>query len=169
MSFLIPETGLVFWMFIAFGIVLLILYKYGFPIIVSMVEERKRFIDDALRNAKEANERLASVEKQSNEIIRSAHDEQTRILREVAITRDRLIKEAKERAESEGERMIAETRRIIRQEKEEALDEIRNEVAELSMLGAEKVLRKELDNDVAQSDYACKLLDEVLTEKGNKK
>ena len=55
MSLLLPDSGLLFWMFVAFGIVFVILAKYGFPIIIRMVEDRKVYIDQSLEVAREAN------------------------------------------------------------------------------------------------------------------
>ena len=80
MSFLVPEAGLLFWMLVAFGVVFFVLYKYAFPAITSMIDERKKFIDDALANAKEANEKLGTIQQQGDELLRKAQDEQSRIL-----------------------------------------------------------------------------------------
>ena len=169
MSLLLPEAGLVFWMLIAFGIVFFILRRYGFPAIVSMVDERKKFIDDALRDAKEANEKLAGIEQQSRAIMQQAQEEQTRILREAIATREQLMKEAREAAEKEGEKILAETRRVIQQEKEDALNDIRTQVAELSISIAEKIIRKELSDTDNQKVFIDKLLDEAKVTKDKKK
>ena len=61
MSLFVPDTGLIFWMLLSFGIVMLILAKYGFPVITKMVEERKQYIDRSLNAAHEANEQLANL------------------------------------------------------------------------------------------------------------
>lgn len=168
MSFLLPEAGLLFWMLLAFGIVFFVLYKYAFPAILSSIEKRKAFIEDALRNAHEANEKLANIEQQGEAIIKAAQEEQARILRDAAHTRDQLIKEARQKAESEGEKILAETRRILQQEKDEAMNEVRNQVAELSISIAEQVLRRELSGDEEQKAYTRELLDEVFAEKEEK-
>ena len=110
MSLLLPDAGLLFWMLLAFGIVFFILYKYGFPVITGMIDERKRFIDDSLRNAKEANEKLANIKQESEAILKAAYDEQTRILREAAQIREQIINEACVKAGDEGEKMLAEVR-----------------------------------------------------------
>lgn len=165
MSILLPDAGLLFWMLVAFGIVFFILAKYGFPAITSMIDERKRFIDDSLKNAKEANERLANIKAEGEAILNAAREEQTKILREVAATREQLIKEAREQAEAEGSKMLAETKRLIEQEKEDALLQIRNSVAELSLSIAEKILRNELSGDEAQQAYANKMIDEAVAQK----
>lgn len=165
MSFLVPETGLLFWMLLAFGVVFFVLYKYGFPVITSMIDERKRFIDDALQNAKEANEQLAGIQRRGDELLKSAHDEQARIIREAVAAREKLLAEAREKAQMESEKILQETRAVIRQEKEDALREIHAQVAELSLAIAEKVMRKELESDRQQQLYAKELADEAINEK----
>lgn len=165
MSFLVPETGLLFWMLLAFGVVFFVLYKYGFPVITSMIEERKRFIDDALQNAKKANEQLAGIQRRGDELLKSAHDEQARIIRDAVAAREKLLAEAREKAHMESEKILQETRAVIRQEKEDALREIRAQVAELSLAIAEKVMRKELESDRQQQLYAKELADEAINEK----
>lgn len=169
MSFLLPEAGLLFWMLIAFGVVFFILYKYGFPVITSMIDERKKFIDDALHNAKLANEKLAGIEEQSRQILEKANAEQVKILREAVVVRDNIIKDAKEKAEAESARIVATAREQIRQEKEEALREIRAQVAELSLSIAEKVIRKELSNGNVNDKYMNTLLDEAFADPKGKK
>lgn len=162
MSLLLPDAGLLFWMLLAFGIVFFILYKYGFPIITGMIEERKRFIDDSLRNAKEANEKLANIKQESEAILKAAYDEQTRILREAAQIREQIINEACAKAGDEGEKMLSEVRTLIQHEKENAVREIRAQVAELSISIAEKVIRKELSTDARQQEYTRRLVDEAV-------
>ncbi|MBQ4063807.1 MAG: F0F1 ATP synthase subunit B [Bacteroidaceae bacterium] len=169
MSILLPDFGLLFWMLVAFGIVFFILAKYGFPAITSMIDERKRFIDESLKSAREANERIANIKAEGEAILNAAREEQAKILREAAATREQLIKEAREKAEDEGNKMLQEAKRLIEQEKEEALCEIRNSVAELSLSIAEKILRKELSSDEAQQSYANKMVDEAVAQKADKK
>lgn len=169
MSILLPDFGLLFWMLVAFGIVFFILAKYGFPAITSMIDERKRFIDESLKSAREANERIANIKAEGEAILNAAREEQAKILREAAATREQLIKEAREKAENEGNKMLQEAKRLIEQEKEEALCEIRNSVAELSLSIAEKILRKELSSDEAQQSYANKMVDEAVAQKADKK
>ena len=80
MSLLLPESGLLFWMLLSFGIVFAVLAKYGFPIIIKMVEDRKVYIDQSLQVAKEANEQLARLKSEGEAIVLSANKEQGRIL-----------------------------------------------------------------------------------------
>ena len=168
MSFLLPEAGLLFWMLIAFSVVFFILYKYGFPVITSMIDERKKFIDDALHNAKLANEKLAGIEEQSRQILEKANAEQVKILREAVIARDNIIKEAQSKAETESAKIVATAREQIKLEKEDALREIRAQVAELSIAIAEKVIAKELDGDKENDAFMDALLDEAFDTQKNK-
>ena len=164
MSFLLPDAGLLFWMLVVFGIVFFILSRYGFPAIIDMVNERKKFIDESVQSAKEANEKLAAINAESQAILKSAHDEQARLLREAATMRDELIKEARERAEKEGEKMLAETRRVIEMEKEDAVREIHRQVAILSVEIAQKILRRELSDDVKQESVIEQLINETISQ-----
>ena len=97
MSLLVPDSGLLFWMLLSFGIVFFVLAKYGFPVIVKMVNERKEYIDRSLVVAKEANEQLANLKAEGETIMAKAHEEQARILNEAAATRDRISRKPKNR------------------------------------------------------------------------
>ena len=68
MDLLIPDSGLLFWMTLVFIIVFIILWKAGFPAIIKMVTERKAFIDESLKKAHEANEKLANIQKEGESI-----------------------------------------------------------------------------------------------------
>ena len=69
MDLLIPEGGLLFWMTLVFVIVFLILWKFGFPAIVKMIDERKAYIDESLRKAKEANDKLQNIQKEGEAML----------------------------------------------------------------------------------------------------
>ena len=64
MGLLTPDPGLLIWMLITFGVVFFILAKYGFPVVIKMVDERKAYIDNSLKAAREANEQLANVKQE---------------------------------------------------------------------------------------------------------
>ena len=156
-----PDLGLLFWMLVSFGIVFFVLAKFGFPIIVKMVDERKAFIDKSLEAAKAANERLAGIQEESERILKQTRDEEIRILKEAQETRSKIIGEAKEQAAVEAGKLIAEAKTAIQKEKEMAIRDIRNQVADLSLGIAEKVLRKNLDNSPAQQELVQKLIEEA--------
>ena len=165
MDLLIPSTGLLFWMSLTFLVVLFILWKFGFPVITSMVAERKAFIDDSLRQAREANERMANIQKESESILQEAREKQAQILKEAAETRDAIVEKAQDKAREEGARLINDAKAEIEQEKKAAIADIRKQVAELSVEIAEKVLRQNLKGDKAQMDLIDRMLNDVSSNK----
>ena len=163
MDLLVPSTGLLFWMTITFLVVLFVLWKWGFPVITSMVKERQAFIDDSLRKAHEANERLANIQKEGESILQEAREKQAQILKEAAETRDAIVEKAQEKARQEGARLLSDAKAEIEQEKKAAIADIRKQVATLSVEIAEKVLRENLKGDKAQMDLIDRMLDDVST------
>ena len=161
MALLLPESGLLFWMLLSFGIVVLILAKYGFPIIIKMVEDRKTYIDESLLIAKQTYEQMAVVKAQGEAIVDNARKEQVKIMNDAAQLRDQLIKDAKDKAGIEAVKLIEEARVQIQSEKEAAIRDIRRQVAELSVDIAEKVLRGQLDKKTEQMAMIDRLLDEI--------
>lgn len=161
-SILTPDLGLLVWMLLAFLVVFLVLAKYGFPAIIKMVEERKNYIDESLRKAHEASERLGNIQLEGESILQEARRKQAQVLKEAADTRDAIIAKAQEKAREEGNRLIAEAKAEIENEKQAAISDIRVQVAELSVKVAEKILRKELASDAGQMETIDRLLDEVV-------
>ena len=164
-SILTPDFGLFFWMLVAFLVVFFILAKFGFPVITNMVEERKSFIDESLRKAHEAQERLANIEKEGESILQEAREKQAQILKEAAETRDAIVEKAQDKARAEGARLLEDARVAIEQEKKAAIADIRAQVATLSVEIAEKVLKQNLKDDKSQMDLIDRMLDDVSTDK----
>lgn len=162
-SFFTPDFGLLFWMFITFLVVLVVVGKFGFPAIVKMVEERKAYIDESLNKAREANEKLANIQAESEQILKKAREQQAQILKEAMATRDNIVKDAQIKAQVEGQRILDEAKDLIRAEKENALKDIREQVADLSIQIAEKMLRKELKKSSEQTEMIDRLLNEIVT------
>jgi F-type H+-transporting ATPase subunit b len=152
-------------MTVVFLVVLFILWKYGFPVIVKMVDERKAFIDESLRKAHEANERLANIQKEGESILQEAREKQAQIMKEAAETRDAIVEKAQEKARSEGARLLDEAKAAIEQEKKAAIADIRQQVAALSVEIAEKVLKQNLKDDKSQMDLIDRMLDDVSANK----
>ena len=160
-AILTPDLGLLFWMLLAFAVVFFVLAKYGFPAITNMVEERKKYIDESLKKAHEASERLENIKQESEAILQEARAQQAQILKEAAETREAIVLKAQETAKSEGARLLSEARAEIEGEKQQAIRDIRAQVAELSVQVAEKVLKQKLSTDAAQMQMIDRLLDDV--------
>ena len=162
MDLLIPSTGLLFWMTITFLVVFFLLWRFGFPVITKMVNDRKAFIDDSLKKAHEANEKLANIQKEGESILQEARERQAQILKEAAETRDAIVEKAQEKARVEGARLLSEAKTEIETEKQNAIRDIRAQVAELSVQISEKILRQNLHSDKEQMDLINRLLDDAV-------
>ena len=163
MSLLTPEIGLLFWMIVAFGVVFFVLAKFGFPIITQMVDERKKYIDESLEAAREANEKLAKIQEESAAMLKQAQEKQSQILAEAMEMRKQLVEKAETEATAAGQKIISEARQQIQTEKEDAIRDIRRQVGELSVQVAEKVLRQTLSTDKEQMAMIDRMLDELET------
>ena len=160
-SILTPDPGLLLWMLAAFLVVFVVLAKFGFPVIIGMVEKRKNFIDESLRKAHEATTRLENIKQESESILQEARDKQVAILKEAVNTREAIVEDARVKAREESARIISDAKAEIESQKQAAITAIRQQVALLSVEVSEKVLRKKLDTDQAQMDYINLMLDEV--------
>ena len=164
MNLVTPDTGLLFWMVVIFGLVFLLLWKFGFPIITSMVEKRNRTIEKSLKDAKEVEAQMSAMVAEHAQMLEDARKEQAQILREAADTRSKLIADAKDQAREEAAKILADARAEIEAEKEAALRDVRKEVAVLSVSIAEKILRKELSEDKEQREYIDRMVEETVRE-----
>lgn len=160
-SILTPDLGLLFWMTLAFLVVLLFLAKYALPSIIGSVENRKQYIDDSLRKAHEASERLENVRKEGDALLQEAHEKQARILQDAGQARDAIVEKAQNQAREEGSRLLSEARLQIDSERKNAVREIRSQVAQLSVQIAEKLLREKLSDDTKQMELIDRLLDDI--------
>lgn len=164
-SILSPDLGLLFWMLIAFLVVFGLLAKFGFPVITSMVEERKKFIDESLTNARVTNEKLATLKAESEKILKEAHEQQATILREAKTTGDKIIADAQRKAHEEGAKILEDAKLQIQAERERALQDIRGVVSQLSIAISEKVMRQSIATTEAHENYINTLLDEIQPSK----
>ena len=164
MNLVTPDTGLLFWMVVIFGLVFFLLWKFGFPIITEMVEKRNATIEKSLKDAKAVEAQMSAMLEEHAQMLEDARKEQAQILREAADTRSKLIADAKEQAREEAAKILADARSEIAAEKEAALRDVRKEVAVLSVSIAEKILRKELADEGEQKEYIDRMVDETVRE-----
>ena len=161
MGLLQPESGLLFWMTLAFGVVFIVLARYGFPVIVKAIESRKEYIDTSLDAAREAERKCATLEARGREIIEQAEVRREEILRQTEAERKQLLAEAHQKAESEGARLLEKARQQAANERQAILDDAKREIAALAVSITERMLREELQDRQAQHDLASRLMDEL--------
>ncbi len=148
-------------MIISFGTVFFILAKFGFPVIVKMVEERRAYIQKSLDDAKLAKDQLDNFKAESDAIISSAREEQIKILHEANHMKDSIINAAKQEAKELTAKQVEDAKKEIEKEKEAAIRSIRSQIAMLSVEIAEKVVRTELSKTQAQMSIIDRFLEET--------
>jgi F-type H+-transporting ATPase subunit b len=153
--------GLIFWMTVSFLTVLFILRKFAWKPILGVLGERERTIEEALNEARKAREEIAAMNARNEDLMRQAREEREVLLKEARDIRDREIAGAKEKARAEAEALLARARTDIQNEKNAALTEMKNQVAELSILVAERILREKLADNTAQQALVDKVMGEA--------
>jgi len=150
MGLVTPSAGTIFWMVIIFGVVVFILGKFAWKPILNALREREEAIRDALNSAELARRQIGDLKAEQDLIRAEAVRDKEQILREARDIRDQMISEAREKAGQESAKLMAQLRDQMENEKNMALDEIKQQVAELSVKIAETILREKLDNTPSQ-------------------
>jgi len=162
MSLLIPDTGLLFWMTLSFGIVFFILAKYAFPVISKSIEKRNDYIHASLEAARQAEEQIAALNQQAEAIMAKAREEQKAILNEAMETKKRIEAEANQIAEADARLRIQKAMEEIEEAKRRALGEIKDQIVNISVKIAGKVVSEDLANDKKQKELIDRLLQEEM-------
>lgn len=154
------SVGLFFWQTILFLALLFLLRRYAWKPILNAVNEREESINDSLKSAEKAREEMERLTADNEKIIRQAREERDVILKEAREIKDNIINEAKDKAGEEANRMIESAREQIENQKMAAVTELKNQVAEMSITIAEKILREELSSESKQSNLVEQQLEE---------
>ncbi|HSR39315.1 MAG TPA: F0F1 ATP synthase subunit B [Phnomibacter sp.] len=149
--------GLFVWNLIAFLVVLLLLRKFAWKPILNSLNERETKIADSIATADRVKAEMAQLQSENEALMLKAREERAALLKEAKETGDRLINDAKEKAKAEANKIVAEAQLAINNQKKAALTEVKNEVGNLVIDVAEKVLRRELANKAEQEAYISQL------------
>jgi len=161
MELVSPGLGLIFWMTLSFGIVLFLLSKFVWPMILGSLKEREEGIANSLEAAQKAREEIQNLHSNNEELLKEARDEREEMIREARKLKDDLIDTAKDKADEEAKHIIENAKAVIEQEKTAALSALKNQVADLSIEIAEKLLKAELSKDKKQKELMDKLIGEA--------
>lgn len=156
-----PSIGLVFWSALIFLMFFLILAKFAWKPVMSMIKQREETIKNSLDAAAKAREEMVKLQADNEEVLKKAREEREAILKDARDIRDKIVAEAKDKATSEAEKLIAKAKNDIEMEKTKALSEINNQVATLSIEIASKLLGEKLSQDAEQQKLIDKYLKEV--------
>lgn len=158
MDLVTPQIGLLFWTVLIFLVLVFLLAKFAWKPILKMVEERTKNIEDALNSAENAKKEMAGLKAENEQIMKEARAERDKIVREAREMKDKIIEESKETAKAEADKILAQARKLIDDEKRAAMNELKDQVASLSIEIAEKILTKELSDKKKQAE----LIDDIL-------
>lgn len=161
MELITPDIGLLFWMTVAFGIVFFVIAKFAFPIINGMLKKREEKINDALELAERTHKEMEQLQADNEALLKQAYEERANIINETKQICNSLIEDAKVKANEEKDRIIESAKASIEHEKMAATTEVKNQIADISLKVAEKILAKSLDSDKEQLDYINRLLEEI--------
>ncbi len=146
------SIGLFFWQMLLFLVLLFLLGKYAWKPILNVVNKRKSSIEEALNSAKKAREEMERLWVDNEKILKKARRERDAILKEARDIKDKTTSEAKEKAHAEGSKLVEQAKAEIESQKIAAVIDLKNQIAEMSIEIAEKVLCRELSSPNKQEE-----------------
>lgn len=164
MSLLVPDIGLLFWMTLSFGIVLLVLIKFGFPVILKAVDKRRSYIVESLDAARQAEEKLAGINRQAQAVMDSAQAERNALIKQARTHGEEIVEKAKSDAQKEAQLVIKKSHSEAEEMKRKAMDEVMDRIAGISVSIAGKVLGEQLETTEGQNQLIDRLLKEEITD-----
>ncbi len=161
MDLVTPGIGLIFWTTFIFLVLLVVLRAFAWKPILNAVKVREGSIRSALMSAEKAKEEMQKLKADNEIILNEARAERDAMIRDARDVKDKVIAEAKDKAGLEAKKIVEQARITIQNEKVSAIDEIKKQVAVLSVEIAEKILREQLAEDKDQKALIDRMLDEV--------
>ena len=161
MELVTPGIGLIFWTIVIFSILLFLLKKFAWKPITNAVKNREESIRAALKAADIAKEEMKQLQTDNEKIIKEARGERDLMLKEAKEVKETIISEAKGKAETEAKKIVEIARLNIESEKASAINEIKEQVAKLSVEIAETLLREQLKDEKTRVKLMDKLLDDI--------
>ncbi|HPF93356.1 MAG TPA: F0F1 ATP synthase subunit B [Tenuifilaceae bacterium] len=164
MGLITPDYGLIFWMALSFGILLYILRKFAWKTILQSIKNREELIAKSLRDAEHARNELAKLEDRNAELLAKSKAEKAEIIAQANKTKEKIIEQAQQAAQHEANKILEQTREIIRHEKESAQLEIKAYASQIVMQAAEQILRKELKDKAAYEKQISSIIEEISSQ-----
>jgi F-type H+-transporting ATPase subunit b len=158
MDLITPDVGLLFWTLVSFIILYLILRKFAWGPILAAVKEREESIKAALDAADNAKKEMENLKADNEKILNEAKTERETMLKEAREMKSKLISDAENEAKAKAKTMVEAAKTAIQNEKNSAMNELKNTVVDLSVGIAEKLISEEL----ADKDRQLKMIEEIL-------
>jgi len=163
MELFTPDFGLIFWMFVAFAVLFLLLWKFAWPAIMKGVDSRAELIDQGVLYAREAKEQLDSAKTQAAKFEAEARSRQADILREADRMKSQIIEEARTEAAREAKKEMDAAKVAIEQARKEAKESFRRQVSAAALDIAQQVVGQQLSDTANQAKLVDNILDKIET------
>ena len=150
--------GLFFWQLLIFIFLVLLLKKFAWKPILDTVNERESSIKDAMSEADKARNEMAAIKESNQKVLKEARAEREALLKDARNTGAEIVAQAKTDAKTEANKIISQAQEAIQNEKRAAVNELKNQVAQISLEIAEKVI----DTELAYKDRQAQLVDKLL-------
>jgi F-type H+-transporting ATPase subunit b len=150
--------GLFFWQLAILIVLIFLLKKFAWKPILDSLNSREEGIKDALDSAEKARKEMQNLNADNEKLLQEARLQRDSMLKEARELKEKIVTEASSEAQEKADKIVAQAQVTIQTEKNAALADIKNQVAELSIQIAEKVIRKELSS----SEQQYKLVEEML-------
>ncbi len=153
MDLVTPSIGLVFWSTISFAILFFLLSKFAWKPITSALKDREDSIEAALKSAENARLQMEKLTADNEKLLNQARVERDSMLKEANEIKESIIAQAKKSASEEGLKIVANAKESIEREKVAAMNDLKNQVAILTVDLAEKILRKKMEDRTQQEAF----------------
>ena len=161
MKLVSPEIGLIFWMTLCFVLLILLLKKYAWKPILKALDEREKSIESALSQAQEARSKIEDLQKDQAQIIREAKKERELILNEAKKLAEEYRSQQQKVVNEEMAQKMLRVKESIEMEKRAAINELKENVAILSVEIAEGILEKKLNLDTENEEFIKRNLEKL--------
>jgi F-type H+-transporting ATPase subunit b len=161
MDLLSPDFGLIFWTVVIFLLTFLILARYAWKPILKMLDAREKSIADSIESADRIKAEMSQMKSEHEHMLVEAKAERSRILKEAKEVKDQIIAEARDQAKAEARKIVESAQIAINNQKMAALTDVKNQVGNLAVEVAEKILRKELADKDNHQHYIHQLAQEI--------
>lgn len=161
MDLITPEIGLFFWQTIVFLVLIFLMAKFAWKPILGAIKQREDSINDALASAEDARKEMQNLHADNEKLLQEARLQRDAMLKEARELKEKVVADASVEAKEKADKIVAQAQITIQNEKNSALADIKNQVAELSLEIAEKVIRRELSNTEQQHRLVEEMLEDV--------
>jgi len=159
-SLLDVNPGLIVWTFITFILLLVILKKVAWKPILTALENREKGIEESLNRAEKAKEEAQKILDENKASLSKAEEESKKIIDQSRTYADELKEQMLKQSKEQAQKLIDDAAAEIERKKQSAFEELRNQIAEISVNAAEKIMKETIDSE-KNKQLVTKYLNEI--------